>query len=74
MCQTIREYYEKTGRRAGFKAAGGINTVADALQYYTIVKELLGPEWLTPQYFRIGTSRLANLLLSEITGEETRFF
>lgn len=74
MCSTIKEYYAKTGNKIGFKPAGGINTVHDALVYYTIVKELLGEEWLTNELFRLGTSRLANLLLSEIVGEETRFF
>lgn len=74
MCRTIKEYYEKTGNRIGFKPAGGINTVHDALIYYTIVKEVLGEEWLTNKLFRLGTSRLANLLLNEITGEETKFF
>ncbi|MDR0891455.1 MAG: deoxyribose-phosphate aldolase [Mediterranea sp.] len=74
MCEAIKEYYEKTGRKVGFKPAGGISTVADALVYYTIVKEVLGEEWLTNELFRIGTSRLANLLLSEIVGEETKFF
>jgi deoxyribose-phosphate aldolase len=48
--------------------------VKDALVYYTIVKEVLGEEWLSNEYFRLGTSRLANLLLSEILGEETKFF
>ncbi len=74
MCQAIKAYYEKTGRKVGFKPAGGINSVNDALVYYTIVKEVLGTEWLNNTLFRIGTSRLANLLLSEIIGEETRFF
>lgn len=74
MCSTLREYYEKTGRKAGFKAAGGLNSVRDALTYYTIVKEVLGEEWLSPAYFRLGTSRLANLLLSDITGTETHYF
>jgi deoxyribose-phosphate aldolase len=74
MCSTIKEYYQKTGRKIGFKPAGGINTVHDALVYYTIVKELLGEEWLTNELFRLGTSRLANLCLSEITGEEVKFF
>ena len=74
MCRAIKEYHARTGRRVGFKPAGGINTVADAVAYYTIVKEILGKEWLTPELFRLGTSRLANLLLSEITGEETKFF
>ncbi len=74
ICQTLREYHEETGRKAGFKAAGGIETVRDALQYYTIVKEVLGEGWLSNRYFRIGTSRLANRLLSEITGREVAFF
>lgn len=74
MCQAIKEYFEKTGRKVGFKPAGGINTVSDAIMYYTIVKEVLGEEWLSNEFFRLGTSRLANLLLSEITGEETKFF
>ncbi len=74
MCQTIKEYFLETGRKIGFKPAGGINTVEDAIKYYTIVKELLGKEWLTNELFRIGTSRLANLLLSDILGEETKFF
>lgn len=74
MCQAIKEYYEKTGIQIGFKPAGGLNSVMDALIYYTIVKEILGKEWLTNQWFRLGTSRLANLLLSEILGEETKFF
>lgn len=74
MCQAIKEYYDITGNKIGFKPAGGINTVNDALIYYTIVKEILGEEWLTNKLFRIGTSRLANLLLSEIRGEEVKFF
>ena len=74
MCQAIKAYYEKTGRKVGFKPAGGINSVNDALVYYTIVKEVLGKEWLNNELFRIGTSRLANLLLSDITGEDIKFF
>ena len=74
MCNTIKEYYTKTGTKIGFKPAGGINCVNDALVYYTIVKEVLGEEWLTNELFRLGTSRLANQLLSEIVGEETKFF
>ena len=74
MCQAIKEYYDKTGIQIGFKPAGGINSVRDAVTYYTIVKEVLGEKWLTNQYLRLGTSRLANLLLSEIVGEETKFF
>lgn len=74
MCQAIKEYYEQTGNKVGFKPAGGINTVNDAVIYYTIVKEVLGKEWLSNELFRLGTSRLANLLLSEIKGEELKFF
>jgi len=74
MCEAIKEYYDLTGNKIGFKPAGGINTVNDALIYYTIVKEILGEEWLTTELFRLGTSRLANLLLSDIKGKETKFF
>lgn len=74
MCQAIKEYYKETGIKIGFKPAGGINTVNDALVYYTIVKEILGEEWLNNSLFRLGTSRLANLLLSDILGQETKFF
>ena len=74
MCKAIKEYYEQTGIKVGFKPAGGINCVNDALIYYTIVKEVLGDEWLTNKLFRLGTSRLANLLLSEIVGEDLKFF
>ena len=74
MCEAIRDYYKETGRKVGFKAAGGIDTVKKALAYYTIVKEVLGEEWLNNGLFRIGTSRLTNLLLADITGEEIKFF
>ena len=74
MCQAIKEYYDETGIQIGFKPAGGINSVMDAMIYYTIVKEVLGEKWLTNKWFRLGTSRLANLLLSEIEGSETKFF
>lgn len=74
MCEAIKEYYQKTNNKIGFKPAGGINTVHDAIIYYTIVKEILGEEWLNNRLFRLGTSRLANLLLSDIKGEEIKFF
>ena len=74
MCQAIKEYYEKTGIQIGFKPAGGMNCVHDALVYYTIVKEVLGEKWLTNQWLRLGTSRLANQLLSDILDEEVKFF
>ena len=74
MCEAIRDYYKETGRKVGFKAAGGIDNVQKALAYYTIVKETLGEEWLNNKLFRIGTSRLANSLLTEILGEEVKVF
>lgn len=74
MCCCIKEYYEKTGNRVGFKAAGGVATTEDALSYLCIVKAVLGDEWLTPEYFRIGASRLANNLLGDILGEEVKYF
>lgn len=74
MCRCIKEYYEKTGRRVGFKAAGGVRTTEDALKYYAIVKEVLGDEWLTHDLFRLGASSLANAILSSMTGEEVKYF
>lgn len=74
LCQAIKEYHKKTGIQIGLKPAGGINTIMDAVIYYTIVKEVLGEKWLTNYWFRMGTSRLTNLLLSEIIGSETKFF
>lgn len=74
MCQAIKEYYDQTGIQIGFKPAGGLNTVMDALIYYTIVKEVLGEKWLTNQWLRLGTSRLENMLLSEVEGQEIKFF
>ncbi|MCQ2257035.1 MAG: deoxyribose-phosphate aldolase [Bacteroidaceae bacterium] len=74
MCQAIKEYYDKTGIQIGFKPAGGMKTVEDALTYYTIVKEVLGEKWLTNKYLRLGTSSLANKLLSDIVGKEVVFF
>ena len=74
MCQAIKEYYDKTGIQIGFKPAGGMKTVEDALTYYTIVKEVLGEKWLTNQWLRLGTSSLANKLLSDIEGKDVQFF
>ena len=74
MCQAIKEYHKETSIRIGFKAAGGVSTVDDALTYYTIVREILGKEWIDENLFRIGTSRLANLLVSEILGTECKPF
>ena len=74
MCQAIKEYYDKTGTMIGFKPAGGISTTADAVKYYCIVATILGEKWLNNRYFRIGASRLANNLLSDIYGKEIKFF
>ena len=74
MCKAIKEYHEKTGRKVGFKAAGGVRTADDAALYYTIVKEILGEEWLTTDLFRIGASSAANNILSAIEGKEIAYF
>lgn len=74
MALAIKEYAEKTGRMVGLKVAGGVTTADEAVAYYTIVKEVLGEKWLSSEYFRIGASRLANNLLTEILGTETKFF
>ena len=74
MCKAIKEYHEKTGRKVGFKAAGGVRTAEDAALYYTIVKEILGEEWLTTELFRIGASSAANNILSAIEGKEISYF
>ena len=74
MCQAIRDYYAKTGRKVGFKAAGGVRTAEDGALYYTIVEEILGKEWLTTDLFRIGASSAANNILSAIEGREIKYF
>ncbi|GAA6529902.1 MAG: deoxyribose-phosphate aldolase [Prevotella sp.] len=74
MCQAIKEYYDETGIQIGLKPAGGMKTVMDAVIYYTIVKEVLGNKWLTNKWFRLGTSSLANLLLSEILERDIKYF
>lgn len=74
MCRCIREYYEQTGRKVGFKAAGGIRTTEQALQYYTLVKEVLGDEWLNQDLFRLGASSLANSVLSSLEGTTVKYF
>lgn len=74
MCNCIKEYYEKTGRKVGFKAAGGVRTPKDAVKYYAIVKEILGEEWLTHDLFRIGASSLANAILEKITKIDEKYF
>jgi deoxyribose-phosphate aldolase len=74
MCRAISGFYNETAIKVGFKAAGGIVTAADALVYYHIVKHCLGSEWLSNDFFRIGASRLANNILSEIAGERHEHF
>ena len=70
ICQTIKEYYAKTGKMVGFKVSGGVTTADEALRYYTLVKEVLGQKWVeTNEYFRIGASRLADSILAELTPE-----
>lgn len=74
MCGAIKDFYDKTGRKVGFKAAGGVRTPEDAALYYTIVEMVLGKEWLTPKLFRIGASSAANNLLSAITGSTVKYY
>lgn len=66
MCKSVREYADETGRKVGIKAAGGISTPEQALTYWSIVKNVLGIEWLNNRLFRIGASRLADNILKEI--------
>ena len=74
MCHAIKSYYEKTNIQVGFKAAGGIVETVDALQYIAIVNDVLGADWLNNKLFRIGASRLANNLLSSVSGEKVTYF
>ncbi|MBR1881783.1 MAG: deoxyribose-phosphate aldolase [Muribaculaceae bacterium] len=74
MCRCIKEFYERTGLVVGFKASGGIRTTDDAVRYYTIVKEVLGEEWLTNERFRIGASSLANALFASFSGLDVKPF
>ena len=74
MLLAIKEFYHKSGKKIGIKPAGGISSVDDALIYYTLVKEVLGKEWLNNKLFRIGASRLANNLLTTIYSKETNYF
>lgn len=74
MCNAIKEWNEKTGVKVSYKPAGGIVTTEDAVKHYTLVKEILGNEWLNNKMFRFGASRLANNLLSSIEGKEVKYF
>lgn len=74
MCQCISAFYRKTGRKVGFKPAGGISSAMDAVCYYSIVSSILGKEWLDRKYFRLGVSRLANNLMSAIEKKTVAIF
>lgn len=74
MCECIAKYYEATGKRIGFKPAGGISSAADALCYYSIVSQVLGKEWLNKELFRFGVSRVANSLLSAVDQATVSYF
>jgi deoxyribose-phosphate aldolase len=74
MCRAISDFYSETGIKVGFKAAGGIVTASDSMIYYQIVNQCLGSEWLNNKLFRIGASRLANNILSEISGSPSKHF
>jgi len=74
MCRAISDFYSETGIKVGFKAAGGVASVPDAVSYYHIVSHCLGEEWLTNALFRIGSSKLANNILSEISGSKVEHF
>lgn len=74
MCQAIREWNEKNNEKVGYKPAGGISTTEDAVKHYTLVKEILGKDWLNNKLFRFGASRLANNLLSSIEEKEIKYF
>lgn len=74
MCKLIKEFYDNTGKKVGFKAAGGIATTEEALDYYCIVEDILGQEWLHNDLFRFGASRLANNILTEIMEKPTSAF
>ena len=74
MCECIAKYYAATGKKIGFKPAGGISSAADALCYYSIVSSLLGKEWLNKEMFRFGVSRVANNILSAVEQKTISYF
>jgi deoxyribose-phosphate aldolase len=74
MCECIAKYYAMTGKKIGFKPAGGISTAADALCYYSIVSTVLGKEWLNKELFRFGVSRVANSLLAAVEQVTVSYF
>ena len=74
MCECIARYHAATGRKVGFKPAGGISSAADALCYYSIVSSILGKEWLNKSLFRFGVSRVANSILSAVEQKTVSYF
>lgn len=74
MCECIKKFHEATGRKVGFKAAGGIASALDAVCYWSIVKSILGEEWMNKEYFRFGVSSLANKLLSAVEQKTVAYF
>lgn len=74
MCECIAKYYQATGKKIGFKPAGGISSAADALCYYSIVSTILGKEWLNKELFRFGVSRVANNILGAVEQKTVTFF
>ena len=74
MCECIKAFYAKTGRKVGFKAAGGISNDRDALLYYAIGVAVLGKDWVEKDHFRFGVSRLGNSLMSAIEQKTVKFF
>ena len=74
MCECIKKFYEKTGKKIGFKPAGGISSAKDAVCYYSIVSTVLGSEWLNKEYFRFGVSRVANSIMSAVENKTVNFF
>lgn len=74
MCEAIAEFNKLNNTKVGLKVAGGVSTTADAVKYYTLVKEMLGEEWLTPDLFRIGASRLVNNLLTSVSESDVKYF
>ena len=71
MLEAVRDVYEETGRRIGFKAAGGIRQAKQAVQHLVVVHETLGPDWLTPDLYRLGASSLLNDVLMQLRKERT---
>ena len=71
MLEAIRDVFEETGRRVGFKPAGGIRNAKQAVQHLVLVHETLGVDWLTPDLYRFGASSLLNDILMQLRKEKT---